>query len=464
MKPRIISFILAAILILSCCTLAACSDSDEKPGDTGSGTSGSGDTTTAPDSGDNTPGEEDNGLPSEYFSGYTPDANAAYQGKVGLSGTGVSFDGFRVSDGTATIYKNTFDESDELPESIFSVYGGALSDWAVVDDAKKEGNKKLAYGGSDSSVITFGNDQWTKYRLQTDILLEDGGVAEIYFCVKDENNYYKFTVGASAEVGMILSETVSGSETVLRKVGASSDTGSWLSVTVKVSSDSIDISVDDLQIFTVGDSAYSVAIDGKILFSQWQTEVMYDDITIEDLTTGEIIYSENFDDGTFLDDAEYGIRNGGSWAASDNSNGEWEITDSPDGEGKVLHFTTASSALYGATVVKDAGIPAGTEAMKITAKLYRVSGVSADSEGWAVGWNWTSAADYLCVNLGGWSGRVAFQTIAGGVKTNEPSNPADAGIAPIGLADGQWMTVEIYVYPDIVYTVFNGNLILTHVF
>lgn len=453
---KTLSFILAALMVLSCFALAACSGND---GDGATTTGGGSDaaTTTGGDTigSDETeaPDLNENGLPSEFFENYTPDEGAKYQGKAGLSGTGVMFDKLTLRSGRETIYENTFDSNLGISEGVYSVYGGALSDWAIGDDTINAGNKILKYNGSDSSILTLGNDKWTKYRCNVSVALEENGVAELYFCVKDEKNYFKLTVGADAATGMKFTETTDGTEKPIRQLNIKTAPGTWVPLSVDIDVDTIIVYLNGVEIFECNDNAAAVPIEGRVGFSQWNTDVYFDNVTIEDLMTNETIWTIDFEDESVMDSATFGNRNGGSWTNTENQEGEWEITDSPTGDGKALHF--GNTGVYGATITFDPEIPEGTEAMKITAHGYRAGGSGA-YEAWPVLWNWIDAENYRCCNIGGWSGCAAFQTITGGVKTNH-----DACTDPIGIVDGTWQTLEIYIYPEVAYAVFEGNLILT---
>ncbi len=461
MKRRILAFLLATLFVLSSLSLAACDNKPSLP-DEGDGTSdgdSNPDTTKAPvgtDEPEETTGEKGDGtnaagLPLEYFDDYVPDSDAKFAGKVGVSGTGVSFDKLTVKIANKSVYENDFESSADLPEGVFSTFSGALSDWSVGNDTVTEGNKCLTPTGD--SILTFGNNKWTSYRFTTSVCLGEDGVAKVIFCAVDESNYYMVTVGAKSDPGLVLTQVKDGKSEKLNSFATTSTTGEWYTVSVNVTKEKVTVFVNGMEMFRVGGDAAATPIAGKLGFSQWQTEVYIDDVTVENLKTGDVIYSQDFEDGKFLDNAEYGVRNGGAWSASDNSAKDWEIVESPTGSGKSLHFKTGTSEVYGASVLFDAGIPDGTEAIKFTVHGYRAGGATA-YEAWPAIWNWQSASDYLCFNIGGWSGKAAFQVIAGGTKTNKQET-ADT----IGIVDGQWQTLELYIYPNVVYAAFEGKLI-----
>lgn len=462
MKKKILSLALAVTLILSCCVLAACSDNKLPPagnngddsGNTTQDNGGKNDETNPPDSsgGDGTNAD---GLPLEYFDNYVPDENAKYTGKVGVGGTGVSFDKLTVRIGTKVAYENDFDSSSDLPEGVFSVWGGALSDWSVADDTVTEGNKKLAYGGGDS-ILSLGNTAWGPYRFITAILLDEGGHADIYFCAKDENNYYKLVVTTTAEDGVTLVEKKDGTETQVGKLALKTAAGSWVNVSANVDRDEITVYVNGVDVFRISEDAEAHVYSGLIGIGQWQTEFYIDDIVVTDTASGKVVYSQNFEDGKFMETVTYGLRNGGNWSIANTD--DWEVIELDDGN-HVLHYKNKN--VYGSVILFDPNLPDGCTGYTFSYKGYKVDG----NEGFPCVWDWNpdtmvesngEGKDYMCFNLGGWSGEAAFQVIKGGAKENLRNN------AQTGLLTGEWQTVELVMTPESVFAFFHGDFIQAH--
>ena len=460
MKKKILAFALAVILVLSCCMLAACSDDTKLPP---SGTDGSGNGTTKPDNSGSddkkdppttSGGDETNadGLLLEYFDNYVPNSDAKYTGKVGVGGTGASFDKLSVRIGTKVAYENDFDSSSDLPEGVFSVYGGALSDWSVADDTVTAGNKKLAYGGGDS-ILTLGNTAWGPYRFITSILLEEGGHADLYFCVKDENNYYKVSVSTTAEEGISLVEVKDGKETQISKFALAHSAGTWIPTSVNINKDDIVVYINGDELFRISEDMEAHVYTGYLGFGQWNTELYFDNVVVENMETGEVYYTQDFEDGTFLDTAVFGIRNNADWSIANSS--DWEIVELEDGN-HVLHFK--STSVRGAAILFDAHLPEGCTSYRFTYEGYVVAG--GEGPQCVFEWNIGTMAesthegkDYICFDVGGWSGQSAMQEIIGGVKNNIQNN------APIGLLTQTWQKVEVQAYPEVVFGYFDGNFV-----
>lgn len=464
MKKRIPALALAVIMILSSLLMSACSKDPDLPpsGDSatnqaGGTTAGSGDKkdeTDPPETTDDNAGTNSDGLLLEYFDNYIPNPDAKYTGKVGVSGSGVSFDKLTVRDGNNDMYVNDFEESSTLPESAFSVFGGALSDWTVKEDTSSDkANKMLVYSGSDESKLIMGNTLWGPYRLVVSLLLEESGKAEVYFCVKDEKNYYRLTVTGSAEGGVMLEEVKDGNATTLSKLPLAQEVGSWFNVSANIEVDKITVYVAGTELFHVGGDAAAHTYTGYLGLGQWQTELYFDNIVVENPETGEVYYTQDFEDGTFLDNAVYGLRNNGNWSIANSS--DWEIVELEDGN-HVLHFK--SSSVYGAAVLFDANLPEDCTSYRYKYDGYVVTG----GEGPQCIYEWNIDTmdesthlgnDYFCFDVGGWSGQCAIQEIIGGTKNNIQN------YASIGLETQTWQTVEILAYPDAVLGYFDGNFV-----
>ncbi len=462
MSKRMLALVLAIIFVMSTLALAACKDgSKPDPADQGNNASTGDKTTEGKDEGTEPPKKEDNkpetnadGLLTEFFEGYAPDADAKYSGKVGIGGTKVSFDKVRAVIKNKEAVSNDWESGEALNANIFSTLGGKLEDWKVADDTVGSKGKVISYTGSESSILTFGNDKWTAYNFIVPVALEDGGTAEMYICVKDDKNYIKVTAGSTADVGVTAVEVKDGKETKIGTFPMAIEPGSWVNMSATISKSSISIFVAGTELFRIGESAGTHTYSGLFGICQWNTEFYVDNIKIED-GNGKVLYEEDFEDGTFLDNAKYGLRNGGSWSIANTS--DWEIAE-VDGN-KVLHYK--NSGVYGSVVLFDPKIPADAKNIKFSYEGYRVGG----SEGYACVWDWNESTmvestgegkDYTCLNIGGWSGQCGFQFLTGGSKVNEQNN------APIGLESAKWQKVELYLNPENMFAIFDGNFVQVH--
>ncbi len=475
MKRRILSALLAVIMLLTLVFAVACKD-DELPDDSDTnevtpGPGGSNDTET--EEPETTDAETDaSGLPSEYFSDYVSDPDAKFVGMtaLGATGTAVVYDNYKVLSGqNKEMYANDFEGEDPIAlfEKMTAVGGdwnGADGDWVVADQEVAEGedpNKVLTFTGSaKGAMLAFGNNKWGPYRLNVKVGVNDSdSSAQIYFCVTDEKNYYYLNIDAADGGSLCVYQVSAGNEKIAsQRLDYAITYGTLCPVSINIGRNEVAVYFDGEEFFRLRTSNEDLAVPlGKLGFSQWKTQVYIDDVVITDIATGNVIYQNDFEDPNALSVATYGIRNGGVWSNPDNSNGDWVITkeqtqDGTEVDNNVLYFGGSLND-YGATVLFDPEIPEDCDGYKITYRAMRLTGADS-SEGYPVVYGWDSEADYYCFNLGGWGGCAAFQTIIGGSKINSPATPEQ-----IGMQNYVWQIVEVYVYPDVCYGFYEGRFL-----
>ena len=458
MKKRIFSLLLAVTLVFTMLAVTACKDDDSLPpsGDgtnAPAGTSGSGGDqtnapadTNAPDA--ETPVTNEFGLLRENFEDYMPDDDARYKGKVGFAVSGAMIDDFRVTKSSNNnMIENDFESSSDLPEGLWTTISGALSDWSVAEDGE---NHALTSANPDS-VITVGNTKWAPYKLVAKIKLEEEGEARLYFCMTDENNYYYVSVTGTRSA---LHQVADGTDTKLYAFDFKCPVGEWFSCTANVTREEVVIYVNGIDIFYInGSDQVTHTYSGMFGISQWGAEFYVDNIKIEDINTGDILFFEDFESGTgFIDNARFGNRNGGNWNVANTA--DWEIIELDDGN-HVLHYKVTSTK--GSTILFDGNIGDGKSAYRFTYDGYKVSG----SEGYPCVWDCDpdsvdgegNLADYYGYCHGGWSGKSGVQVVIGGELTNY-QNSVD-----IGLVTGKWQTVETQLYPNCILNLFHDDFV-----
>ena len=480
MKKRMTSLILTLVILLSMLVFASCGGDEVKPpiGTNAPDNTGaqSGDTqppeeTDKPE--DTEPVIDENGLSSEFFSDYMRDDNAKYVGKfgIGASGAVISFDKFRaLTSRSVEMYGNDFEVDTEINTSIFTPLTAAGGDWdldmadfTIVDEdlgeEATEANRMLVFGDSavTGAMLAMGNPDWGPCRLNVSIK-HDGssGTADIFFCVIDEKNYYCLQVGSGDNASMKVFKITDGKSEQVAMLGIGITADTWTPVSINVAYDMIIIYVGGIEYFHITDEPTdNELITGKFGFGQWNTQFYIDNFKIEDIETGETIYFQDFENASdFIANAEFGVRNGGSWPNSTNSDGDWVVKAELDADGNeldnhALYFGGATS-ITGAAIAFDVEIPEDCKGYKITCDGMRTAGTGA-YEGWTLIWGWKSANDYIDYNLNGWSGAAGFQEIVAGVKTNTTTTEL------IGMKTNEWQTAEIYVYPDVTYAYFEGK-------
>ncbi len=473
MKKRIFSLILAVLMLVP--VLAACKEESKPPivndggSDTAGGPADSGNDTTDTSEKKETEVEiGSNGLPTIYFEDYIPNTEAVYTGMAGFgaSNKGVAFDDFRVvsSDKKDIIFEE-FTETTELNSLIYTAFAAPGGDWTpnladftVGADETDEENKQLVFANETAkgAMVLMGNSAWGPYRTSVKIkLATDTDVASLYFCVKDEKNYYELAVSASE---IVLNEVKDGKATPVNTLAMPTAVGEWIPL-------SCNINIKDISIYVAGNEVIRVTsepsdealVTGKFGLGQWQTQYVIDNLKIIDAKTGEVYYENDFENAAdFMSKCTYGVRNGGSYTPAD---GDWSVRKELDKDGNevdnmVLACDVATGISGAMLIFGDAiNIPASCEGYKITFDVMRTKGANASSEGWTIVWGYSADTNYTNYNYGGWSGCGGFQLIKDGTKTNK--NMATV----IGMEDYAWKTSEVHIYKDVCYSYYNGTLI-----
>lgn len=471
MKKRLLSILLAALMIVPMLVLSSCGDEPDIPNpDTAnpSGSNGGANTSDTSSSNETTELEiGENGLPTIYFKDYIANSDAQYTGMVGIGANkaGVDFDNFRViSSDKKDIINEEFTTLTELNALVFTGFTAPdgnwtpdLADWKVTADELNEENKQLTFSdeSEEGAMLLMGNSAWGPYRFNVKVKLADETeVAYVYFCVKDEKNYYVLKVSAGK---LELAEAKNGSEEIISSLTLSTPVGEWVPVSLNIAAKNVYVYVNGDEIMRLSSEKSDLdLVKGNFGFGQWNSSFVIDNVEIVDAVTGEVYYSQDFENANdFIANCTFGNRNGGNYTYSE---GDWVVRKEKDADGneldnKVLAYD-GSVSLYGAILAfSGVDIPADCEGYKIKIDVMRTGGTSATSEGWAIVWGYSSDSDYVDYNFGGWSGAGGFQTIVGGSKTNNNMTTA------IGMENNVWATSEVHIYKDVAYAYYNGNLI-----
>lgn len=465
MKKRILTLILAVVMVSSMIVFTSCNDKPDLPvGDdsdtqnaVGDDTNGSADDSKSEDTDppETEPQLEENGLEKKWFSEFIPNVDAQYTGKVGIGANkaGVDFDTFRViSADKKDIYLTEFTDETTANGAIFS---GDIADWVVTTDDLDEENKQLTYSkeGSDGAAIFMGNTEWGPYRVNVKVKLADETeTAYVYFCVKDENNYYALEVSTTRSA---ITKTTDGTKETVQEFTIATPANTWIPTSVFLTYDSITAYVNGTELIRVSSVASDEVLrTGAFGVGQWNTQFYIDNFRIIDVATGDVIYVQDFEnDDDFVSKCSFGNRNGGGYTSP--SADDWAIVtvEGPDGnDTKVLSFQGATSITGAILVFPDIEIPESCEAYRVEMDAYRVGGTGT-YEFTAIVWGYESDNDYMCYNYGGWSGMGGLQDITGGSKTNHTISTL------IGMETGVWQHMSAEVHNDVVYSYFEGNLI-----
>lgn len=169
---------------------------------------------------------------------------------------------------------------------------------------------------------------------------------------------------------------------------------------------------------TVG-AAASDSLSGKVGLGSWQTSVAYDNLTVTDNATGNILYQADFEDGEFPDDMIV-------WK------GDWTIKD-----GRLVQSHTGApgdpntgDSLY----VGDTGW--GNYTLTVEGEI--LSG----PEGFLIPVCVQDAANNMFWNLGGWSNTVScLQIVSGGSKSGQISGT----VKSVKLQQGKVYNIKVVV-------------------
>lgn len=413
MKRKILSMILAAIMIFSLFAMSACGDKGDDGTDT-SDNAGTGDTsgndsdsdTDAESGGDTEPAETTD--PNVYV----PSADNKYTGGVGVGTWEVNayFDDLKVIDNKnrKVLYENKFDDDAVLSEFSYNKGSGGSWDKTKTSDWKItaiEDNKVLEFADASvtGAIATLGNPEWGNYTVSVKGKVVSGKEGlMLYFAVKDEKNYYYFNIGGWGNTVMCVQQCVDGTTSVITdQIPVTINYDQWYTISVTVGASVITGYLDDQQIFQIGGTPPEAINVGQVGMSTWSTEVYFDNVKVTDFKTGKVLYENTFDDPADLDKFKYDFTY--SNGTSKKTKETWEIVD-----GK-LHST--NSSLTGVCVAM------GPENM--TNYVYEMEGMPVKGiEGFTI-IGAIAASDTITVyNIGGWNNtKACYQIVDEGAAT-----------------------------------------------
>ncbi|MCA5892518.1 Ig-like domain-containing protein [Isoptericola sp. NEAU-Y5] len=169
-------------------------------------------------------------------------------------------------------------------------------------------------------------------------------------------------------------------------------------------------------------------LDGGVFLSTWATQAAYDDVTVTDNTSGEVLFSDTFSDAS-------------QWSPV---GGSWEVTD-----GEYVQSGTTTDA----RTVPTGGYDVDWSDYTLELDARKLSG----NEGFLVGFAAGGPNDYYWWNLGGWNNTRSVLQRASGGSANEV-----AAIEGRSLATGQDYHVKVVVSGRTVELYLDGELQLTY--
>ena len=147
-----------------------------------------------------------------------------------------------------------------------------------------------AYSNENCAAISDGTDYLVTLTMRSD----DHDVIGVIFRYQDNNNYYRFSWnGQDAYRRLVKREN--GVFTLLAEDSARYVPGQTYQVEIVAQGTTLEVSIDGALIFSVTDTSFT---EGVIALYSWGNQGSYfDDVLVEDLFTGTVLFSEDFNAG-----------------------------------------------------------------------------------------------------------------------------------------------------------------------
>ena len=181
---------------------------------------------------------------------------------------------------------------------------GTLSRWTIVDQGRNQGpsvwsatsGTLLQSSNIDGTFALYMARSWTNYRLTTKLRSLDKGSVGAMFRYQGHNDYYRFAWDARGGLRR-LEKVQNGALTVLAKDAVPYVTGEIYNLDITTKGAAIEVRINDKSVFAVTDS--SLPKGTVALYSSYNPGSSFDDVLVQDLETGAVLLSDNFDDGAF---------------------------------------------------------------------------------------------------------------------------------------------------------------------
>jgi hypothetical protein len=206
---------------------------------------------------------------------------------------------------------------------------GDLSDWAIVDEGTNEGpsawSAEMGILLQDSNIhspprnardpaklgtfafygVPEGNEPpgqrattWTDYRVRVTMSSTDNDALGVMFRYQDNDNYYRFSWDSSRRYRRLVKKE-NGQFVVLAEDKESYVIGQTYDVEIVADGTTLEIWIDGELVLCAEDGSLA---EGTIALYSWGNEGSYlDDICVEDLATGNVLLSEDFNEGDLSD-------------------------------------------------------------------------------------------------------------------------------------------------------------------
>lgn len=137
---------------------------------------------------------------------------------------------------------------------------------------------------------------WTDYRVSLTMASNDNDAIGIMFRFQDAGNFYRFSWSRQCEYRRLV-KCEDGIFTLLAEDRATYLTGESYDVEVVAEGTTLEVFIDDELVFSVTDPSFS---SGTIGLYSWANQgSLFDDVVVEDLSTGVVVLWEDFEDGDY---------------------------------------------------------------------------------------------------------------------------------------------------------------------
>ncbi len=158
----------------------------------------------------------------------------------------------------------------------------------------------LSVGGGSASNSTVTTSQlwsyWTDYRVTLKMRSNDDNSIGVMFRYQDNRNYYRFSWDRQ-RASRRLVKMENGVPTVLAEDAVPYVSGQTYQLQIVAQGTTLEVWIDSTPIFSATDMSFNW---GTIALYSWYNQgSIFDDILVEDLATGAVLLSEDFNDGNF---------------------------------------------------------------------------------------------------------------------------------------------------------------------
>lgn len=242
-------FLAMLLVVTMLFAMVACGNDDNKlhvGGDSDTENNESGDAKDTEEKG--TPDTE---APVDEPDVYLPDPEALYGGMIGVGSEGGTayFDNMKLTSKQSNkmvLVNTTLDKEDVMPEFTNGTNTSVVVDpLGEYDEETEEDSKNHVIATTDTMAYT-GSAEWNYYQYAIKVLPEnENTVVYVYFCIKDENNYFVLSLGEEGNTKADCYRVVDGAkESAAFKINNTLALDAYTAIGVTVERELINIYID----------------------------------------------------------------------------------------------------------------------------------------------------------------------------------------------------------------------------